>query len=186
MDTALPANGRDTRHVACPECGELFVPRGIAAHRRMRHGVVTPAGPFQVAAPLPSSPARAEEESRLLAAFERIARAVESIDARLAARAPVILGAPIAPAAPVGQIGQPDTAALEASLNAVLAEIERVKAEAREQATRWGGVPQNEEQRALEQTTYVRLGQLRRRQAGILFRLQEGDEQGPGLPDCIG
>ena len=180
MDTALPANGRDTRHVACPECGELFVPRGIAAHRRMRHGVVTPAGPFQVAAPLPSSAARAEEESRLLAAFERIARAVESIDARLAARAPA------APAAPLGHVGQPDTAALEASLNGVLAEIERVKAEAREQATRWGGVPQNEEQRALEQTTYMRLGQLRRRQAGILFRMQEGDDQGPGLPDCIG
>lgn len=177
MDTAPPANGRETRHISCPECGELFVPRGIAAHRRMRHGVVAPSGPFPIAAPLPSSTARVDEGSRLVLAFERIARALESIDERLAARAP---------AAVESAAREPDPASLEASLSGVLAEIESVKNEAREQASRWGGTPQNDEQRALEQTTFLRLGQLRRRQAGILFRMQESGDQGSGLPDCIG
>jgi hypothetical protein len=176
MDVHPLPTDRAARHVACPECGELFVPRGIAAHRRMRHGVIAAPAPGEVAAPLPAPLARAADDGgeRLLGALERIACALESLDRRIAA------GALAAPTAARG----PEPGTLQASLDAVLEEIERVKQEAREQVSRWGGKPTNEEQRALEQTTFQRLGSLRRRQAGILFRMQEGE---PGTqPDCVG
>ena len=42
---------------ACPECGDLFDPRGIKLHRKVRHGVPSPGGGFYSSNKTPPSTA---------------------------------------------------------------------------------------------------------------------------------
>ena len=66
-----------------------------------------------------------------------------------------------------------DLRVLERGVREVLAEIARVKNETERQLAEVEGRASPEEQKALEQTSYMMLGNLRRRQASLLFRLQE-------------
>ena len=171
--TPTPAT-REPRLVACPDCGESFVRRGIAAHRRMRHGVRELPRPAATEAdPALVSSIAALVARELAHTLGRIVQAIERIDDRIAA-----LELRITPAGDDGE-------ALEAHLKAVVAEIERVKAESAKLASAWGGRPQTAEQRALEQTTFLHLGTLRRQQAKLLFDLQDlKGESGPRV-DCV-
>jgi len=156
---------RPPHRIPCPECGEGFAPRGIAAHRRMRHGVA----PVAV--------------SELGATMQRIAEALERLESRLGPRqsqsdarsvpsdAEGIDPPPALPSSPRSRASE--LGVLERSLREVLTEIARVKSETERQIASWEGQAPSEERRALEQTSYQRLGSLRRRQASLLFRLQE-------------
>lgn len=66
-----------------------------------------------------------------------------------------------------------DLRVLERGLREVLTEISRVKVETERQMAELESRASPEEQKALEQTSYTMLGNLRRRQASLLFRLQE-------------
>jgi hypothetical protein len=66
-----------------------------------------------------------------------------------------------------------DLRVLERGLREVLTEISRVKVETERQMAELESRASPEEQKALEQTSYMMLGNLRRRQASLLFRLQE-------------
>jgi hypothetical protein len=156
---------RPPQQVPCPECGVGFSPRGIAAHRRMRHGVASVAA------------------NELGTTLTRIAEALERLEARLGPASPP----PVAPdprsdkeaidppPALPSSLGARATELriLERSLREVLNEIARVKSDTERQIAEWGGRVPTDERRALEQTSYQRLGTLRRRQASLLFRLQE-------------
>jgi hypothetical protein len=54
----------------CPECGDLFDPRGIKLHRKVRHGVQSPGGGFysesskHPSTPAPSGTDITEEEDQ--------------------------------------------------------------------------------------------------------------------------
>jgi hypothetical protein len=173
MDDAFVHAPLSTREILCPDCGESFVPRGIAAHRRMKHGLKD--------APLPSArrALSAQEVAVLITRelsplYDRLNLALVRIEARLAAIENRLLPAAVFDGA----------RELEQHLSAVISEIDRVKAESAELASKWGGVAQTDEQRELEKTTYVHLGALRRQQAKLLFDLQDlkGDRDGI---DCI-
>lgn len=62
---------------------------------------------------------------------------------------------------------------LQRGLREVLTEIARVKLDTERALAECGSQIQNEDQKALEQTSFQMLGTLRRRQASLLFRLQE-------------
>lgn len=156
---------RPPHQVECPECGGIFSPRGISAHRRMRHGV---------------APAAANELSATLA---RLTEVLERLESRLdpgstrseaeGSRSDTETIDP--PPALPSSLGARATElrVLERGLREVLTEIARVKTETERQIAAWGGEAPSDEQKSLEQTSYQRLGSLRRRQASLLFRLQE-------------
>jgi hypothetical protein len=172
IEPATTHTTREPRLVACSDCGESFVARGIAAHRRMKHGVREIVRPASVD-PAVVSAIAALVGRDLAHSLGRIVQALERIDGRIAA-----LELRITPAGDDGE-------ALEAHLQAVINEIERVKSESAKLSSTWGGRPQTEEQRALEQTTFMHLGTLRRQQAKLLFDLQDlKGEPGPRV-DCI-
>lgn len=62
-----------SNRVPCPECGAQFSPRGLASHRRQRHGIVQ--------APLPAAPETPTSE--ILSALQLLRGAVERIDERI-------------------------------------------------------------------------------------------------------
>jgi hypothetical protein len=63
-----------SRRTACPECGQEFTTRGLAAHRRQRHGT-------GVQAPLPAqAPVSAATVKDILSALQLLRGAVERID----------------------------------------------------------------------------------------------------------
>lgn len=156
---------RPPHQVPCPECGGNYSPRGISAHRRMRHGVAPDAA------------------SELRATLTRIAEVLERLESRLEeGRSPADANAPRSDAKPIDPPpALPSTSGaratelriLERGLREVLNEIARVKTETERQIAAWGGEAPIDEQKALEQTSYQMLGTLRRRQASLLFRLQE-------------
>ena len=154
---------RHKRLVECPECGEGFSPRGIASHRRLRHGVAAaPAGEIGVT-------------------LTRIANVLERLDAKLAGEPSSAVGSATEPPPALPAMAQSRTLEmriLERTLREVLGEIARVKEETERQIAAWGGSATTEEQRILRQTSFLQLGTLRRRQASLLFRLQEtrGDD----------
>ncbi|MDA1265918.1 MAG: hypothetical protein O2816_12630 [Planctomycetota bacterium] len=39
---------RPTERIPCPDCGGQFLPRGLASHRRQKHGVAAPAAVGEV------------------------------------------------------------------------------------------------------------------------------------------
>ena len=151
--------------VPCPECGGLFSRRGMAAHRRLRHGVA-PAGVNELGETLSRI---AEVLERLEARLDAGNVPAEPSDAR--AEADPTEPPPALPSrngARAAQLGL-----LERSLREVVSEIARVKQETERQLAAWGARAPSEELKALEQTSYQVLGTLRRRQASLLFRLQE-------------
>ena len=62
-----------SNRVPCPECGAEYSPRGLASHRRQRHGFVQ--------APLPT--AAEAPTSEILSALQLLRGAVERIDERI-------------------------------------------------------------------------------------------------------
>lgn len=164
--------------VACPECGREFARRGLATHRRMRHG---PSSPPEIdpPAPIPATRddtaliARALDETAMIArALDSLAQVVGRLDSRLdgiLAQQAVdpAKPEPVAPAASVAA-GGTDKQALERELDAVLAEIARLRADSEATAA-----AQPDGERRPEPAACKRLGKLRRRQATILSRLLE-------------
>lgn len=163
--------------VDCPECGESFAPRGIVAHRRMRHGLAP------------------ETATELAGTLSRIASALERLDARLSSNSafappkqdPVDAvppplpngranGSPNRPPEPGSPLepGRP----LEDGIREVLAEIARVKKETERSLAALGDRAPTEEQKKLQQTAFQALATLRRRQADLLYRLQTGAQSG--------
>jgi len=175
MDDTVLRSTHSERLIPCPDCGESFVPRGIAAHRRMKHGLRD--------APLPSTGRRALSAqevavliTRELAPFyDRLNLAIVRIEARLAGIENRLLPAAVLDGA---------ASELEAHLSSVISEIDRVKAEWAQLASNREGVTPTEEHRELEKTTYITLGELRRQQAKLLFDLQDLKGERERI-DCI-
>ena len=152
---------RPSRSADCPECGESFAPRGMASHRRMRHGI---------------TPDAAVELGGTLA---RIAEVLERLDARLTeARTRDAADSVVAPFPSARRADSP-TKLLEEGLRQVLAEIARVKQQTETQLGSRGDRQRSDEEAHLEETTFQTLSSLRRRQAELLYRLQtEGQSNG--------
>jgi len=163
-DESIPSD-RPFKAVECPECGEAFPPRGIAPHRRMRHGI-----PPEVALDLAGT-------------LSRIASVLERLDARMAEGAARVPPGPPAPAQlPVSKPVTPRSKLLEEGLRQVLAEIARVKQDTERQIAALGSRSASDEQRLLEETAFHALGSLRRRQAELIYRLhKDGRENGNGI-----
>jgi hypothetical protein len=158
---------REENMVACPECGRMFVRRGLAAHRRMRHG---PGSPPETDPSAKTSPVDAVAIAR---ALDDLAQAVGRLDARIDRLLAAPQPAPALPS-PTVQAGPPPSAkqTLESELDALLTEIARVRDEgeaARSQSADGGTT--------IEPAVRQHLGKLRRRQVSILARLLdlEGD-----------
>jgi hypothetical protein len=64
-----------SQRVPCPECGAQFSPRGLASHRRQRHGLV-------VQAPVPA-PVAESAANDILSALQLLRGAVARIDERI-------------------------------------------------------------------------------------------------------
>jgi hypothetical protein len=179
------SGARNDTSVACPECGRLFSRRGLAAHRRMRHGPGSP--PETVVAaelpgPLPALP-RVDDNAAIARALEAVAIAVTRLEARLdqvlaagrAAPAPAPASVPTVTAPQARAVT--DKLALERELCTLLAEIARVRAEC---ASATG-----DERPAVDAQAHARLGKLRRRQASILARLLQLDGDPGGDEMCF-
>lgn len=172
---------REDTMLACPECGRMFVPRGLAAHRRMRHG---PGSPPETD---PGTKSGAMDTVAIARALDDLARAVGQLDARidrlLDSRMDPLLAAPEpAPALPTRSASTPSAKeSLERELDALLAEIARVRTEG------VGALVQaSEGEAATEHELRLRLGKLRRRQTSILSRLREIDgDPGAEELDCL-
>ncbi len=153
--------GRPSRSLDCPECGESFAPRGMASHRRMRHGI---------------TPDAAVELSGTLA---RIANVLERLDARLSESKARDAAEEVAAPFPSARRVESPTQLLEEGLRQVLSEIARVKQQTEAQLMSLGERKRSEEEMRLEETTFQTLSSLRRRQAELLYRLQtEGSVNG--------
>ena len=177
MSDAPISPGRNERFLECPECGEFFAPRGLAAHRRMRHGI-TPDAAVELAGTL-----------------SRIAAVLERLDARLAAEETPETSGTTQDSAP--RTTDPDTVRaalpsksarttagllLEQGLRDVMDEIARVKRETERQIRRTRGEQMTEEEKVLERTAFQVLGTLRRRQADLIYRMQtETGANGNGI-----
>lgn len=186
-----------TQH--CPECGRSFSRRGLAGHRRLKHGVgmdpgpegsATPRPAFRTAHALPSGaigpqeppaplPTVAEDLHSMRLLLERIETRLDRLEGKPEAGAgePGAHSAGPAPEREEGELG-----ALRKELTRVFEEIARAKDEARRGAA--GGDASDETRRDAERAAAQRLGVLRRRQAHILYRLrarENGDFDTDGL-----
>ncbi len=173
MSDAPFSPGQHNRILDCPECGEPFAPRGLAAHRKMRHGI----GP--------------DAAVELAGTLSRIASVLERLDARLSTDPPTSTARPETPHA--AQTGEPAAVRaasssdsgrltpgqlLQQGLHDVLEEIARVKRQTEDHIRRVNGTPMTDEEKALERTTYQALATLRRKQADLIYRMQT--ESGAG------
>ena len=91
--------------VSCPDCGGMYLPRGLASHRRQKHGEA----PASAAPPKPAGESEGGALTRVLATLERIEARLERIEAGAGRIAPDNL--------------------LQLRLDEVLAEIRAVQAE---------------------------------------------------------
>jgi hypothetical protein len=140
----------DSRRVACPECGQEFSPRGLAGHRRQRHG----AG-VQAPLPAPISPSVAHQ---LLSALQLLGGAVADIESRMRA----MESAASRREAPADELGR-----LERELAAVLEDIACVQRLAAVAGAAASGPHADE------------LARLRREQALRVFRIDELKQGAP-------
>ncbi len=190
---------------ACPECGRLFSRRGLAAHRRMRHGPGSP--PETVIAPDVTLPPPAlphiDDTAAIARALEAVAVAVSRLESRLdqvlavgklaqaiVANTPqsaLPVAAPVVPQVSVSSLmslapvasAEPaasDKHALERELCALLAEIASVRAQCD---------PPASDRPAADDSAHAHLGKLRRRQASILARLLQLDGDPGGDEMCF-
>jgi hypothetical protein len=146
---------RSTKKVPCPDCGDLFQPRGLASHRRFKHsiGALMGAG-------------LGKTEVRVTGSLDAICRALDRLDTRLDRLEHVGHGSE----ADDGQLG-----ALNSELGTLLAEITAVQTE--HDAVE--GV--EEEARIRRREIHKELGRLRLRQARLLFLM--GPEAPGADPD---
>ncbi len=139
----------------CPDCGRRFARRGLAAHRRQAHGAVTArATPVDAEGPVLAALSRLEAE---------LDRRLARIEAALIERA----------APPERRAGPADAVELE-ELEAVLGEIRAVTdALAALDGPAPLGAPDAFQQGRSARRGALRseLGELRQRQAALLFRL---------------
>jgi len=160
--------------VRCPECGGLFRARGLAAHIRLKHAHDA----HHAHEPLPALPASAV----MHAPSEATAHALQQIHARLDGLAQTIealaqrIATPAAGETPARNesTAAPDAeevARLRSELDAVVAAIKNAKHSSRAELARWGGAPRTSEEVAEQRAWHERLGQLRRQQFAILFRM---------------
>ncbi|MEE8468736.1 MAG: hypothetical protein V3T22_09785 [Planctomycetota bacterium] len=134
---------RSIKKVSCPECGDLFQPRGIAAHRRFKHslGALMGAG-------------LGKTEVRVRGSLDAICRALDRLDTRLDRLEHVGHGTAVKDS----QLG-----ALNSELGTLLAEITAVQTEHDDVE----GL--EEEARIRRRECHQELGRLRLRQARLLF-----------------
>lgn len=179
-----PNGVRTDASAACPECGRLFSRRGLAAHRRMRHGPGSPPETViatELPGPAPALP-RIDDNAAIARALEAVAIAVTRLEARLdqvlavGRSAPAIASVPTPATAAVEAPIAPDKHALERELSTLLADIARVRAQC---ATATDDRP------AADTDVHAHLGKLRRRQASILARLLQLDGDPGGDEMCF-
>jgi len=158
----------------CPECGLTIDPRGLAGHRRLKHG--------EDAARQPDSAERERQASQaVLEALGAIDRSIWRVEARL-----MRLEAQVEELAG----GARDAARAEAEserqrmqreLDHLLQTIAAEKALAADEAARRGRPARTDEELLQETAFHQRLGRLNRRRYSLLFRLSE-ESKGAG-PD---
>lgn len=150
QDPQEAGSGRD-RKIECPECGVLLSPRGMAGHRRLKHGVA-------------STPKVAPEEGLVgvRAALEAITGALDRIDRRMTQLEGEV------PQRSADQGREIDE--LRKELDAIVSEIARAKASYKALGHAEGATDREEYKKEL--------GRLRRRQAVLLFRM---GSEAPGV-----
>lgn len=155
--------------VRCPECGGLFRARGLAAHVRLKHAhEPLPPLPANAVVHAPNE-ATAQALQQIHARLDGLAQTIEALAQRIALPA---ASAP-APARPesVAKPSAEELARLNTELEAVVAAIKNAKHGSRAELARWGGAPRTSEEVAEQRAWHERLGQLRRQQFAILFRM---------------
>lgn len=141
-----PPLTRPSQKVPCPDCGRSFHPRGLASHRRQKHGGAERSHPTPTGSPT----------EPLLAVLERIEARLARLETRLA-------DLPRGEALEAGP-PEPDTA-MRARLEEVLAQVRAVRAEREAVEGDWA----EERRRACD----LELSRLRRDQARLLYELDE-------------
>ena len=134
---------RSVKKISCPDCGDLFQPRGLATHRRFKHslGALMGKGLDQTA-------------GRVRGSLDAICRALDRLDSRLDRLEHMKHGTNVGD----GQLG-----VLTAELKTLLTDISSVQSEHDEVE----GV--EEEARIRRRECHQELGRLRLRQARLLF-----------------
>ena len=141
----------------CPECGARISARGLAGHRRLKHGHVAPA----------SAARRADLLPELTVVLETMGRMLERVDSRLGRLEETVRLELAAPARPGG--AHPER--LRGELDDVLQETAFLKTLARSSFESWGGTPRNEQEQELASAWRRQLGTLSRRHFQLLVRL---------------
>jgi hypothetical protein len=168
--------------VACPECGVLFSARGLAPHRRMRHGTI--AVRTTTIEPAPALPSEKVMQTidflpQLVRAFDEMLALLRRLEGHVV-ELERVRQRELANGASSNSNGEAAARALEQALNDVLTRIARIEADARKNTM--GGAPNapEEAQKQLEETTHRQLGKLRKQQARLVFQLRElrGEECG--------
>lgn len=169
----VPIRAHDkARKVLCPDCGALLSARGLQGHRRLSHGVAADRPNREE----PSSLVRKQQAEQafdylpqLVRAFDELLgllRRLETRLDRLEQAQPALHSQP--------RLQRPsDALAVEQSLRSVLDEIARVESKSRTAGIDRSATDKTAEELALEETHFLELGKLRRRQASLLFRLRE-------------
>ena len=143
MPKSSKTEQQSTQKVSCPECGDLFKPRGIATHRRARHSIGSLMGA-----------GFGKTEVRVRGSLDAICRALDRLDTRLDRLEHVGHGTTVEDA----QLGT-----LNSELATLLGEITSVQTEHDEVEGR------EEEARIRRRECHQELGRLRMRQARLLF-----------------
>ncbi len=179
--------------VRCPDCGQTFHARGLASHRRHKHGAgasddaaadpaagsdleavgaalpAEAAGAPAAGGPVPAPPTEDSAESSLreiARALRTIGRRLEGIESLLASSASRWSSKRIS--------REEELLHLQRELAEVFDAVEREKVAARRRLENWGGQPRTPQEEDMEREARQRLGELRRRQAILLFRI--GDD----------
>jgi hypothetical protein len=167
------------RKVLCPDCGALLSARGLQGHRRLSHGIAADRAadrlPERASDTEPGSLVRRKEPEssveflpQLVRSFDELLALLRRLESRLEN-----LENSSAERAAIARQRQSDARVVEESLHSVLNEISRVQNQWRAVGAARGVAPKSDADTALEETTFVELGKLRRRQASLLFRLRE-------------
>lgn len=143
MPKSSKSQSQSIKKVSCPDCGDLFQPRGLATHKRFKHslGALMGAG-------------FGKTEVRVRGSLDAICRALDRLDTRLDRLEHVGHGASVQD----GQLG-----VLNTELGTLLTEITSVQTEHDDVE----GV--EEEARIRRRECHQELGRLRLRQARLLF-----------------
>ena len=156
----------------CPECGLPIDPRGLAGHRRLKHG--------EAAARQPDAAARERQASQaVLEALGSIDRSIWRIEARmmrLEARVEELAGDRLEAARAEAES---EKQRMQRELDHLLQVIAAEKATAAQEAARRGRPARTDEELLQETAFHQRLGRLNRRRYSLIFRLSEqGQGQG--------